>query len=59
VRGEWQRAGDANGWGAGAAVTIYARDPRARLQAGFEHRTGPAPLPAATSALARLTFVID
>ena len=29
------------------------------LQAGFERSTGPAPLPAATSALARLMFTIN
>ena len=51
ARGEWQRAAGGNGWGAGAALTFYARDPRARLQAGFERRTGPAPLPDASSAL--------
>jgi hypothetical protein len=59
ARGQWERAGGANGWGAGAAITLYARDPRARLQAGFERRTGPAPLPAASTAVARLTFTID
>jgi hypothetical protein len=59
LRGTWKRADDANGWGAGAAVTIYARDPRARLQAAFERSSGPAPLPAATSALARITFAIN
>jgi hypothetical protein len=59
LRGEWQRAAGGNGWGVGAAITIYARDPRARLQAGFERTTGPAPLPAATSALARLIFAIN
>ena len=60
LRGEWQRAAGANGWGAGAAMTIYARDPRARLQAGFERRTGPdaARPPPATRSL-RLTFAID
>jgi hypothetical protein len=58
LRGEWQRAA-ANGWGAGAAITVYARDRRARLQAGFERSVGPSPLPAATSALARLMFAIN
>jgi hypothetical protein len=29
------------------------------VQAAFERGTGPAPLPAATSALARLTFAIN
>jgi len=59
ARADWQRAAGANGWGAGAALTFYARDPRARLQAGVEHRVSPRPLPDATSALARLTFTID
>lgn len=59
LRGEWQRAAGANGWGGGAAITVYARDPRARLQAALQHTTGPAPLPAATSALARITFAIN
>jgi len=59
ARGEWQRAAGANRWGAGAALTIYAPDPRARLQLGFERHTGPQPLPAASYALARLTFAID
>lgn len=59
LRGEWQRAAAVNGWGVGGAITVYARDPRARVQAAFQHTTGPAPLPAATSALARLTFAID
>jgi len=59
LRGQWQRAAHANGWGTGAAITIYARDPRARLQVAFQHSTGPAPLPAATSALARITFAIN
>ena len=59
ARGEWERAAGANGWGAGGALTFYAKDPRARLQAGFERHTGPRPLGAATTALARLTFTID
>ena len=59
ARGEWQRAADANGWGAGAAVTVYVSDPRVRLQAGFERHTGPGPIPAATSALVRVTIAIN
>jgi hypothetical protein len=59
ARGEWQRAASANGWATGAALTLYAPDPRARLQLGFERRTGPQPLPAASYALARLTFALD
>ena len=59
ARGSWQRAAGGNGWGAGAAVTLYAPDPRARLQAGFERRTGPDPLGAASYALLRVTFAID
>jgi hypothetical protein len=59
ARGDWRRAAGENGWGAGAALTFYARDPRARLQAGVEHRIGPRPLPDASSALVRLTLTID
>jgi hypothetical protein len=59
ARGEWERAAAANGWGAGAAVTLYAPDPRARLQAGFERRTGPAPAGATGYALLRLTITTD
>jgi hypothetical protein len=59
ARGAWERAGGVNGWGAGAAVTAYARDARARLQIGFERQAGAAPLVAASYALARLTFTID
>jgi len=59
ARGEWQRAADANGWGAGAALTVYVRDPYARLQAGFERHTGPGGLPAATSTLLRITLAIN
>jgi hypothetical protein len=59
VRGEWERAAGENSWGAGAALTLYARDPRARLQAGFERHTGPRPIPAGTYAVARLTLAIN
>ncbi|HMF44102.1 MAG TPA: hypothetical protein VKQ32_25690 [Polyangia bacterium] len=59
ARGGWNRAADANGWSGGAALTFYAKDPCARLQAGFERHTGPGPLPAATYALARITLAID
>ena len=59
ARADWQRAAGENGWGAGAALTFYARDPRARLQAGAERRTGPGPFGAATYALLRLTLAID
>jgi phosphate-selective porin O/P len=59
ARGSWQRAAGGNGWGGGAALTLYANDPRARLQAGFERRTGPDPLGAASYALLRLTLTID
>ena len=59
ARGEWQRAADANGWGAGAALTVYVSDPRVRQQAGFERHTGPGPIPAATSALVRVTIAIN
>jgi len=59
ARGSWQRAAGGNGWGAGAALTLYASDPRARLQAGFERRTGPDPFGTASYALLRLTLAID
>jgi len=59
ARGEWDRAAGANLWGGGATLTVYARDPRARLQASFERHSGPGPLPAATTALVRLTFAIE
>jgi hypothetical protein len=59
ARGTWERAGGANGWGGGAALTLYAPDVRARVQAGFERRTGPGGLGTATYALLRLTFTID
>jgi hypothetical protein len=39
VRGDWERAGGANVWGAGAGLTAYGPDPRLRLHAGFEVRT--------------------
>jgi hypothetical protein len=59
ARGEWLHAAGANGWGGGAALTIYARDSHARLQAGFERRAGPGAVAASSYALARLTFAID
>ena len=59
ARGSWQRAGGGNGWGAGAALTLYANDPRARLQAGFERRTGPGRSGPPATSLLRLTFAID
>jgi len=58
-RGEWQRAAGGNAWGGGAALTVTARDPRARAQVGFERLTGPTPLRASTYALVRVTFTID
>ena len=39
ARGDWERTGGANVWGAGAGLTAYAPDPRLRLHAGFEVRT--------------------
>jgi hypothetical protein len=59
ARGEWQRAAGGNGWGGGAALTFYAPDPRARLQAAFERRTGPPPFGPASYALLRLTFAVQ
>jgi hypothetical protein len=59
ARGDWQRAGGGNGWGGGAALTFYAPDPRARLQAAFERRSGPPPFGVATYALVRLTIAVQ
>jgi hypothetical protein len=59
VRGTWERAADANGWGAGAAFTVYAPDPRARVQAGVERRTGPSPAGAESYGLVRLTLTTN
>jgi hypothetical protein len=59
ARVTWERAGGGNGWGGGGALTLYAPDARARLQAGFERRTGVGALGTATYALLRLTFTID
>ena len=50
ARGDWERAGTTNVWGAGAGLTAYGPDPRLRLNAGFERRwTRPSP-PAPTAA---------
>jgi hypothetical protein len=38
ARGDWERAGTTNVWGAGAGLTAYGPDPRLRLHAGFERR---------------------
>ncbi len=38
ARGDWERAGSTNVWGAGAGLTAYGPDPRLRLHAGFERR---------------------
>ena len=59
ARGEWQRAAGANGWGGGAALTIYGPYAGARLQAGFERRTGPGTLAASSYGIVRLTIAID
>jgi hypothetical protein len=59
ARGEWQRAAGDNGWGAGAALTFYAPDPRARLQLGFERHSAAGPVAASSAALARLTLTTD
>jgi hypothetical protein len=59
ARGTWERAAGANGWGAGAAFTVYAPDPRARVQAGVERRTGPAPSGVASYGLVRLTLTTN
>jgi hypothetical protein len=59
ARAEWLRAAGANGWGAGGALTLYAPDPRARLQVGFERFTGPGPLRPSTTGVLRLTLALD
>ncbi|HLK91724.1 MAG TPA: hypothetical protein VKZ18_17670 [Polyangia bacterium] len=62
ARADWERAGGADVWGAGAALTAYAPDPRLRLHAGFERRWAQA-TPTSTGAsywaLVRLSVVID
>ncbi len=57
ARGDWRRAGSVNEWGAGAAVTAYAPDPRVRVQLGFERRIS-ADL-ATGWAIARLTLLLE
>ncbi|HSS38826.1 MAG TPA: hypothetical protein VLT58_08660, partial [Polyangia bacterium] len=66
ARAEWEQTGGTTLWGAGAAVTVYAPDPRARLTAGLERRwsrsdaTVVVPVPASAYwAIARLTIAID
>jgi hypothetical protein len=59
ARATWEHAAGGSGWGGGAALTLYAPDPRARLQAGLERRTGPGALGTATYALLRLTLALD
>jgi hypothetical protein len=61
VRGDWERTGGANVWGAGAGLTAYGPDPRLRLHAGFEVRT-----PSYTGAdngsywaIVRLAIIVD
>lgn len=57
ARGDWRRSGDTNEWGAGAAITGVAPDPRCRVQLGFERRTAAT----LTSGwlIARLIFALD
>jgi hypothetical protein len=66
ARAEWEQTGGTTLWGAGAAVTAYAPDPRARLTAGVERRwsrsdaTAPVLAPASAYwAILRLTIAID
>jgi len=66
ARGEWERTPGTMMWGAGAAVTAYAPDPRARLTAGLERRwsrndgTVTVPVPASAYwVILRLTIAID
>ncbi len=66
ARAEWERTPGTMMWGAGAAVTAYAPDPRARLTAGLErrwsHSDGTVAVPVPPSAywvILRLTVAID
>ena len=66
ARAEWEETAGTTTVGAGAAVTAYAPDPRARLTAGLERRwsrsdaTATAPVPASAYwAILRLTLAID
>ena len=63
ARADWERAGGADLWGAGAGLTAYGPDPRLRLSAGFEHRWGqaltPGYGPGSYWAIVRLTVVAD
>jgi hypothetical protein len=58
ARGDWHRLGATSEWGAGAAITIIAPDPRLRAQIGFERRTTAAGLQSGW-AIARLTVALD
>jgi hypothetical protein len=57
ARGDWRRTGASNEWGAGAAITAVAPDPRLRVQIGFERRTA-AGLQSGW-AIARLAVALD
>jgi hypothetical protein len=59
ARGAWQRAGGVTLWGAGAALTAFAPDPRQRLTVGFEQRWSDAPPARSTWVIVRLTIAID
>jgi hypothetical protein len=56
ARGEWQQSGGNNLWGAGAALTAYAPDPRLRVTAGVERRWS---VEASSWAIIRLTIAVD
>jgi hypothetical protein len=57
LRADWRRAAAVDEWGAGAALTLRAPDPRLRVQAGFERRTAAG---AGNGwAIARITIALD
>jgi hypothetical protein len=63
ARGDWERAGSTNVWGAGAGLTAYGPDPRLRLHAGFERRWS-APVTTGTDgssywAIVRVAIVVN
>lgn len=66
ARGEWEQAAGNRLWGAGAAVTAYATDPRLRVSGALERRwsqsdpTAPQPAPASSYwAILRLTVAVQ
>jgi len=59
ARGDWQQSSAATMWGAGAAVTGFAVDPRFRLSAGFEHRWSDVPPTGSTWVILRMTIAVE